>query len=193
MRHNEVRDITATLLTEVCHGVTIEPYLQPLSGESLSHRSAITEDGARLDVAMYGFWGGRFEKAFVDVRVFNPSAQSNRHGSLSSVYRRHEQEKRRRYDERVRLVEHATFTPLVLTTTGGMGRAATTFFKRLASMLAEKRDVPYATTLNWVRCRLSFALLRASIMSIRGARSSRHQPATECLIDLQLAEGHLMV
>ena len=57
MRHNEVRDITATLLTEVCHGVTTEPHLQPLSGESFSHRSAITDDGARLDVAMYGFIG----------------------------------------------------------------------------------------------------------------------------------------
>ena len=191
VRHNEVRDITATLLTEVCHGVTTEPHLQPLSGESLSHRSAITEDNARLDVAMYGFWGGRFEKAFVDVRVFNPSAQSNRHGSLSSVYRKHEQEKRRHYDQRVREIEHATFTPLVLSTTGGMGRAATTFYKRLASMVAEKRDVSYAATLNWIRCRLSFALLRASIMSIRGARSSRHHPATECPIDLQLAEGHL--
>jgi len=30
-----------------------------------------------------------------------------------------------------------------------MGRAATTFYKRLAAMLAEKRDVPYAETLNW--------------------------------------------
>ena len=118
------------------------PHLQPLSGESLSHRSAITEDGARLDVAMYGFWG---EKAFVDVRVFNPSAQSNRNGPLSSVYRKHEQEKRRQYDQRVREVEHATFTPLVLSTTGGMGRAAT-FYKRLASMVAEKRNVPYAMT-----------------------------------------------
>ena len=59
VRHNEVRDITATLLTEVCHGVTTEPHLQPLTGESLSHRSAIAEDGARLDVAMYGFWGGK--------------------------------------------------------------------------------------------------------------------------------------
>ena len=103
---------------------------------------------------MYGFWGGRFEKAFVDVRVFNPSAQSNRRGPLSSVYRKHEQEKRRQYDQRVREVEHATFTPLVLSTTGGMGRAATTFYKRLASMVAEKRDVPYAVTLNWIRCRL---------------------------------------
>ena len=124
-----MRDITATLLTKVCHGVTTEPHLQPLSGESLSHRSAITEDGARLDVAMYGFWGGRFEKTFVDIRVFNPSAQSNRQASLTSVYRRNEQEKRRQYDERVREVEHATLTPLVLSTTGGMGRAATTFLR----------------------------------------------------------------
>ena len=59
VRHNKVRDITATMLTEVCHGVTTE---QPLSRESLTHRSANTEDGARLDIAMYGFWGGRFEK-----------------------------------------------------------------------------------------------------------------------------------
>ena len=97
----------------------------------------------------------------------------------------------RQYDQRVREVEHATFTPLVLSTTGGMGRAATTFYKRLASMVAEKRNVPYAVTLNWIRCRLSFALLRASIMSISGARSSRNHPASECPIDLQLAEGHL--
>ena len=46
MKHNKVRDITASLLTEVCHAVTIEPHLQSLSGESFSHRSAITEDGA---------------------------------------------------------------------------------------------------------------------------------------------------
>ena len=143
MRHNEIRDITALLLTEVCHGVTIEPHLQPLSGEILSHRSAITEDGARLDVAMYGFWGGRFEKALVDIRVFNPSARSNRHSPLSSVYRKHEQEKRRQYDQRE--VEKATFTPL-----GGMGRAATTFYKRLASIVGEKRGVIYATILNWI-------------------------------------------
>jgi len=78
----------------------------------LSHHSAITEDGARLGVAMYGFWGGRFEKAFVDVRVFNPSAQSNHHAPLSFIYHKHEQEKRRQYDQRVREVEHATFTPL---------------------------------------------------------------------------------
>ena len=101
LRHNEVRDLTASWLTEVCHGVAVEPHLQSLSGEQLSYSSAITEDRARLDVAMYGFWGGRFEKAFLDVRVFNPCTRSNHGNSLRTVYRRHEQEKRRQYEQRI--------------------------------------------------------------------------------------------
>ena len=120
--------------------------------------------------------GGQFEKAFFDVRVFNPSASSNQQGSLQSIYRRHEQEKKRQYDQRVREIENSTFTPLVMSCTGGMGKAATTFYERLASMISEKREVPYSTMLTWIRCRQSFALLRASIMSIRGARSARHRP-----------------
>ena len=35
LRHNEVRDLTAKLMTEVCHDVCIEPHLQPLTGETL--------------------------------------------------------------------------------------------------------------------------------------------------------------
>ena len=54
VRHNQVRDITATMLTEVCHGVTTEPHLQPLSGESLTHRSANTEDGRYCYVWILG-------------------------------------------------------------------------------------------------------------------------------------------
>ena len=56
IRHNELRDITAELLTEVCHSVGVEPTLQPLTGEQLSYRSANVEDGARLDVVAEGFW-----------------------------------------------------------------------------------------------------------------------------------------
>ena len=82
-----MHDITASLLPEVCHGVTIEPHLQPLTGEVMSHKSAITGDRARLDVAMYGFWEGCLEKAFIDIKVFNPCAQSIRQGLLASVHR----------------------------------------------------------------------------------------------------------
>ena len=101
IRHNKVRDITASLLTEVCHDVSIEPHLQPITGESMAHRTANTDDQSILDIAASGFWGGggggRFERAFFDVRVFNPSSQSNQQASLSSTYRRHEMEKKRSY------------------------------------------------------------------------------------------------
>ena len=193
--HNEVRDITASLLSEVCHGVSIEPHLQPLSGETMAHNSANVDNNSRLDVSAYGFWSGRFERAFFDVRVFNPCARSNRQATLQSTYRRHEQEKKRQYDQRIRDVEHSTFTPLVLSTTGGMGRAATTFYRRLAAMLSEKRDVPYSKMIGWIRCRLSFALLRASIMSVRGARSSANRPVNGALhvpVKLQSAKGQLL-
>ena len=46
------------------------------------------------------------------------------------------------YGQRVRNIEHAVFTPLVLSTSGGMGREATTFYKRLADLLSNKRNDP---------------------------------------------------
>ena len=39
IRHNELRDLSASLLTEVCHNVATEPLLQPLNGESMSGHS----------------------------------------------------------------------------------------------------------------------------------------------------------
>ena len=119
IRHNEIRDITASLLTEVCSNVATEPALQPLSGESMAARTANTDDGARVDIRARGFWNG-MQDAFFDVRVFYPNASSYRSQSLASVYRRHEQAKKREYGERIRNVERGVFTPLVLSSTGGM-------------------------------------------------------------------------
>ena len=59
LRHNDVRDITANLLAEVC---------QTLTGEQFQHRTANTEDGARLAVQAQGFWGGKHQGAFFDIR-----------------------------------------------------------------------------------------------------------------------------
>ena len=56
-----------------------------------------------------------------------------------------------------------------------LGPAACSFYKRLASMLAEKWNQPYSSTMGWLRCRLSFSLLCFSIMCLRGARSSAHK------------------
>ena len=58
--------------------------------------------------------------------------------------------------------------PSLPSSTGGMGKAATVFFKR--SMFSEKKGIPYSKAMGWLRCRLNFALLCCSIMCIRGAR-----------------------
>ena len=171
-----MRDLLANLLTEVCHDVSLEPHFQPLSGESLSLRTASTDDNARLDVAASGFWEGRFERAFFDVRVFNPHTSSNRTSLIASSCRRHEQEKGRDYERRVREIEYATFTPFVMSSTGGIGPCATVVLKRLGGLLAEKHAASYSSVMGLLRCRLSFALLRSSIMCIRGSRSSCWHP-----------------
>ena len=48
IRHNEVRDLTATLLTEVCHNVATEPS----SAETFPNATVNTSDDARLDVKL---------------------------------------------------------------------------------------------------------------------------------------------
>ena len=68
LRHNDMRDITTNLLTEVCHNVAVEPDLQTLTGKQFQHRTANTEDGARLDVNVQGFWGDKHQGAFFDIR-----------------------------------------------------------------------------------------------------------------------------
>ena len=53
IRHNEIRDLTAKLLTEVCSQVATEPELQLVPPEGLTLSTA--KEGARLDIAMSGF------------------------------------------------------------------------------------------------------------------------------------------
>ena len=98
-RHNGVRDLFAKLLSAVAHEVQIEPQLQPLTGESLQ-RNANTDSEARLDVAARGFWQ-EHEMAFFDIRVFNPFAKSylNQNQSLESVFRNHENQKKKTYNQ----------------------------------------------------------------------------------------------
>ena len=74
-------------------------------------------------------------------------------------------------------VEHGTFTPFVMSSSGGMGPSATVTIKRLASLMAEKTDTPSSVMLNVIRCKLSFSLVDSAIMCIRGARSSLRRPA----------------
>ena len=169
-----------------------EPHLQPITGERFHLRSASTEDQARLDVVASGVWGGRFERTFLDVRVFNPYAPSNRTSSLPACCHRHEHEKRRRYDRRIREVERSPFLPVVLSATGGCGKGATALLKRIAHLQASRSKEPYSVLMALLRCRLGFALLRASVMHLRGARRVWHAPEEACA-SLAVVEARVAV
>ena len=177
-RHNEICDITADLLTQVCQNVRIEPQLQPLTGEVLDGASSNTSGGARLDIAVNELWRSRFERAFLDVRVFNSFAPSNKNTSISYRYQKHKLEKRRVYDQCILEVEHLTFTPLVFSASGGMAKLSSIFYKRLVTLLADKWEHSYTSNICWLCCRISFCLLHSAIRCIRGARSSINQPTS---------------
>ncbi len=138
IRHNEIRDMTANLLTEVCSDVCVEPELQPLNGEQMEYATSITQDGARLDIAANGLWGGRHERTFFDVRVFNPHAPSNRNTQLSACYRKHERLKKRAYDQRVREVEHASFIPTGPFCHGGNGKWSYPLLQKISFMSGQQ-------------------------------------------------------
>ena len=84
------------------------------------------------------------------------------------MYVDHENEKKRVYNTRVIEVEKATFTPVVFSTSGGMGQEATTVIKALSSKLADKTNQDYANCISFVRKRLRFDLLKTCIISLRG-------------------------
>ena len=155
IRHNKIRDFTAGLLTEICLNVRVEPELQPISTETFRNLSTNTQDGVCLNIAMNGFWGERSERAFVDVKVFNPYAPSNSNLSTTSCYKKHENIKKCAYEQRLREVEHSSFTPLIFSVTGSMAPEATVFYKRLASKWSDH----YSITMGWLRYSLSYSLL----------------------------------
>ena len=64
-------------------------------------------------------------------------------------------------------------TPLVFTTTGGMGKECLRYHSRLAELVAIKKGEDYATTMSWIRARTSFALLRSALTCLRGSRARK--------------------
>ena len=85
-RHNELRNLTAEILGEVCKNVVIELLLTPLKGEELS-KSSNTSNQARADVSARRLWTNG-QTAFCDVKVFNQVARCHLHHRLPAVHKK---------------------------------------------------------------------------------------------------------
>ena len=97
----------------------------------------------------------------------HPNADSYRELSPKQIFQLNESEKKRQYSRRVLEVEQGTFTPLVFTSTGGMADECKRFHSRLAELLALKRGDDHATTISWIRAKVSIAILRSDLLCLR--------------------------
>ena len=173
IRHNNIRDFEANLLKKVCSDVEVEPKLQP-----------VNNDEARLDVRARGFWRPA-QSSFFDIRVTNLNAKSQVNSNSDTIFKKHEEEKKRKYNYRVLNNEHGSFTPLVFSTNGGMGRECVIYHKHLAEKIASKTGQSYERVMTWIRCKLSFVVMRSALLCLRGSRSVNVN--VECVDDFAFA------
>ncbi len=83
------------------------------------------------------------------------------------------------YNDRILQIEKGSFVPLVYTTSGGMGPQCQKTHKRIAELVAEKRNEKYTDVINHIRTRLRFSLLKSILVAVRGARGKRLKPWEE--------------
>ena len=107
-------------LTKLSHvhggrDVWVEPHLQPLTGEDIE-QPAQTQKPDLTSVPVVGI-----------------TVWESLHGCACLQW--HEQEKKRQYDQCTREVEHASFSPLVFSTSGGISKSTSIAYKRLAHQL----------------------------------------------------------
>jgi len=121
-----------------------------------------------------GGFGNVCKEAFVDVRIFYPFAQSYRNQALSATFRSMERAKKKKYNSKVMENEHGTFTPLIFSTNGDMGREAKVFYARLSELIAEKYDNSLPETMAWEKRKIRFGPLRTTVICLRGSRSRKN-------------------
>ena len=109
--------------------------------------------------------------AFLVVRVFNQNVKRYANIKLSKAYEINKKEKKKTYNERILQVEHGSFTPLVMSATGGMARECKKFYLRLTEMICKKRKTNCNVTITWIRRKIVFSLIKSVGICLRGNRS----------------------
>ena len=175
-----IRNLFAEFLSETSTDVQLEPQLAELTGENLKYKTSNKQKEARLDISARNVWRSG-DKAFFDVRVFNPTSKFYMNMPLKSAYVNNEKEKKREYNERIIKVEHGSLTPLVFSCYGGMSQECGAFFKHLTAMISEKRGDKYQDVCKLLRTKISFSLLRIALICLRGYRGKPNQK--DCFSD----------
>ena len=151
---NARRDLQSLLL-----GTTLT---EPSAGLS----SEINSDQG--DLLARGFWD-KGTDCIVDIRVFDVHQPSHLARKRENIIKLAEIEKERKYVNPC-LEQRYHLTSFVVSCEGLLGKEASTFLQGLSKRLSDKWNLPYYTTISFVRARFSIALVRAKNRFIRGSR-----------------------
>ena len=108
----------------------------------------------------------RGQEAFLDIRVFNPNANGYLNAALPRCHEINEKEKKRNYNNRILQIEHGTFTPVAFSIYGSMGKDYPKFYSKLAELLSDKHKESISLTVNWLRAKLCFGLLKSCLLCL---------------------------
>ena len=159
-RHNEVRNAFGDLASLIWSPVTKEP---------IGRDSSDGTDALIADLCVHGAWEPQ-TKALFGIRVVDTDAWSYRvrtpHDDLSTA----KGKKKHKYLQACQ-DRRATFTLLCVSVDGMLGSEAAFLVKRMSDFLAAKWERPYSVVSGWIRARLSFAILRAVLLCVRGSHT----------------------
>ena len=159
---NEIRDTVGDLASLVWKDVQREPVISEYNPQD--ETPALIAD--LFCRGVYVRQGG----ASFDIRVSDTDAISYQNRSSMSVLHSVEVEKKTKYSDACQ-ERHMPFTPLVVSVDGMLAPEIANFLRRIGEALSTKWEKPYSKTMNWGKCRLSFAVLRASSVCFRGTRT----------------------
>ena len=107
-------------------------------------------------------------EALFDIRVTDTDTQSYINQSPKEVLQSAENEKKYlgACEER-----RGQFTPICCSVDGMFANEAQIFLSRVAEILMIKWERTYGEVMGWIKTRMSFAMLRSSILCLRGSRT----------------------
>ena len=89
-------------------------------------------------------------------------------------------------------MKHGSFTPLVFSVNGGMAKDCLKFHKFIAEKIANKSGCRSEKVLSIIKCKLSFLILRASLMCVRGSCSFTTHSGNHAVNDFEIAFDHTL-
>ena len=154
-------NITANLLHNIRNGVQIEFILEPRAGEVFSNATNSTEN-ARVDIKGWNVFI-RGQLAYFHLNVFNPFARTYGDDSLQKVYEKKTTRKKA-------TLQRACYR-LIYIFNKRWNWKRSKYFLFETKEIGEEKEIMKSEAVTFIRGMMSFALLRATNLCIRGYTS----------------------